>query len=333
MGLAAMAVAMVASLTLVDVADARRGGSFGSRGSRTWMAPAPSPTAPRSAAPLDRSMTPRTAPQAEPTIPARPGVPATVGQRPGLFGGMGGLFGALALGGLVGMLFGNGLGGLGGVLGLILQIGLLVLVVRFALGFLANRNRPATSPAGRGPSEAGSPSRSGLDATASPGPGSRPLNPAPASMPGQSAPNGLNQRDEIGVTEADLGTFERLLAKTQSAFGREDYAGLREIGTPEIVSYLSEELSQNATRGVRNEVSDIRLLQGDLAEAWRESDTDYATVAMRYESRDVMRDRQTGRVVEGDPGQATEATELWTFVRPRGSREWKLSAIQEAAAA
>ena len=41
-----------------------------------------------------------------------------------------------------------------------------------------------------------------------------------------------------------------------------------------------------------------------------------------------MRDRATGKVVEGDE-RLTETTELWTFVRPRGG-EWKLSAIQEA---
>jgi predicted lipid-binding transport protein (Tim44 family) len=50
---------------------------------------------------------------------------------------------------------------------------------------------------------------------------------------------------------------------------------------------------------------------------------------MRYESRDVMRDRATGNVVSGDPEAVTEATELWTFVRPRNG-DWKLSAIQPA---
>jgi len=29
-------------------------------------------------------------------------------------------------------------------------------------------------------------------------------------------------------------------------------------------------------------VSDVKLLQGDLAEAWREGDTDYASVALRF---------------------------------------------------
>jgi predicted lipid-binding transport protein (Tim44 family) len=72
----------------------------------------------------------------------------------------------------------------------------------------------------------------------------------------------------------------------------------------------------------------VRLLQGDLAEAWREGDLDYATVAMRYAIVDQLFDR-SGRPVEGSP-QPQEVTELWTFVRgPMTQRRWFLSAIQQ----
>jgi predicted lipid-binding transport protein (Tim44 family) len=78
---------------------------------------------------------------------------------------------------------------------------------------------------------------------------------------------------------------------------------------------------------VVNKVSDVKLRQGDLAEAWREDDADYATVAMRYGLTDQTFDRATGRIVEGSSAP-TEATELWTFRRePRG--KWELSAIQQ----
>jgi len=106
-------------------------------------------------------------------------------------------------------------------------------------------------------------------------------------------------------------------------------ARLWALGTPEMAGYMQEELNENASRGVVNTVSDVSLLQGDLAEAWREGSTDYATVAMRYALKDVTLDKATGRVVEGDPAGSTEATELWTFRRDRGE-PWKLSAIQQA---
>ena len=84
---------------------------------------------------------------------------------------------------------------------------------------------------------------------------------------------------------------------------------------------LGEELGQNERRGVVNHIADVKLLQGDVAESWREQGQDYATVALRFGLRDWTTDKATGAVVEGDPGRPIEATELWTFVRPRGG-EW-----------
>ena len=101
---------------------------------------------------------------------------------------------------------------------------------------------------------------------------------------------------------------------------------LRAIVTPEMLSYFSEQLADNASRGLINRVTDVKLLQGDLAEAWREGRTDYATVAMNYALKDSMVERASGRTVEG--GERTEVTELWTFMRSRGGN-WMLSAIQQ----
>ena len=94
-----------------------------------------------------------------------------------------------------------------------------------------------------------------------------------------------------------------------------------------MLSYYSEDLAANASRGVVNRISDVKLLQGDLAEAWREGDTDYASVAMRYSLNDTYVDQASGRVVEGGPD---EATEVWTFRRDRGGK-WLLSAVQQTA--
>lgn len=134
---------------------------------------------------------------------------------------------------------------------------------------------------------------------------------------------------DISLEQQDLDTFERMLTEVQEAFGREDHKALRRLVTPEMVSYLSEELAENAQKEVRNDVTDVRLLQADIAEAWNEGDNDYATAALNYESVDVVRDRNTGELVEGETEEPTETTELWTFVRPKGG-EWKLSAIQQA---
>jgi predicted lipid-binding transport protein (Tim44 family) len=121
--------------------------------------------------------------------------------------------------------------------------------------------------------------------------------------------------------------FERLLGETQAAWSNEDIARLRTLATPEMVSYFARDLEQNRARNVINKVTGTKLLQGDLAEAWREGNAEYATVAMRFSIVDKTLDRATGRLVEGSelPG---EVTEVWTFLRQRGGN-WELSAIQQ----
>ena len=96
-----------------------------------------------------------------------------------------------------------------------------------------------------------------------------------------------------------------------------------------MLSYFSEELAGNASRGVVNQISGVKLLQGDLAEAWRENGIDYATVAMRFSMIDVTRTIADGKIVDGNEHDRTEATEVWTFLRSRGGK-WILSAIQQS---
>ncbi|MFE0754577.1 Tim44 domain-containing protein [Inquilinus sp. NPDC058860] len=312
-------------LVAVDQADARRvnSGGFGSRGERTFQAPPATPTAPGTAAPIDRTMTPRT--QAAQPGQAQP-MAGVQSPAAGRFGGFGGILGGLALGGLVGMLLGHGFGGAAGLIGLVLQIGLVVLAV-MAFRRVFGRAGPAGRPAYAGPAM----SAMGGEAAGGPVPGlagsGRPRQPESSA---RAAPREGAPRDEVGLGRSDFDAFERLLGEIQAAHGAEDFAGLRARTTPEVMSYFAEELGENATRGVRNEVSDVRLLQGDLAESWREGDTDYATVAMRYSSVDATRDRATGRIVEGDAEKPTETVEIWTFARTNRA-DWKLSAVQAAA--
>jgi predicted lipid-binding transport protein (Tim44 family) len=132
----------------------------------------------------------------------------------------------------------------------------------------------------------------------------------------------------VDITQTDYQAFERLLGEIQTAYSNEDIAALRSRVTPEMLSYFSEQLSENASRGVVNQVSGVRLLQGDLAEAWREGSTEYATVAMRFGLTDRTIDRASGRLVDGSESPQ-EVTEVWTFMRvPSG--QWVLSAIQQA---
>jgi predicted lipid-binding transport protein (Tim44 family) len=307
---------LAATLALGFAGDAfaRAGGgfSFGSRGGRTFSAPSATPLAPR-AAPMERSMT-----SPNDSIFRRP-APFPQG---GFFsGGFGrGLLGGFIGAGLFGLLFGHGLfGGLGGglsILGLALQIGLLFLLFKFVMGFVRGR-RPALqgtafdSSAGQGLGQAG-PGPQGGFAGLGGGPGRR--------------------EAKLEIAPADFSVFEQRLVAIQSAYGAEDIDRLRALATPEMASYFAEELAGNAKKGLVNRISDVTFLQGDLSEAWREPQGEYATVAMRFSLIDTMADRASGKIVSGDPAAPEQATEVWTFARHVGGGpgDWKLSAIQQA---
>jgi predicted lipid-binding transport protein (Tim44 family) len=316
--LALCAMATMLTLAVTD-ADARPGGggSFGSRGSQTFSAP-PSTGTSQGARPIERSMT-------------QPGQPGALAQRPsaapnsplggGFFnrpGFLGGMFAGFLGAGLLGMLFGHGLmGGLGGfasMLGLMLQIGIIVLIGYLLWTWWQRRNQLALAS----------------------GPSLRDYNTAGASGPHMGFGGGstgappsaarVSGSDEAGLKPDDFNSFEKILSDVQAAYSAEDLGRLRTLVTPEMVSYFSEELAANASADVVNRVTDVKLLQGDLAEAWREGDTDYATVAMRYSLNDQMVERDSGRVLQGGPD---EVTETWTFMRVRGGH-WLVSAIQQS---
>ncbi|TPM40758.1 Tim44 domain-containing protein [Mesorhizobium sp. B2-3-4] len=311
------------SMVAIDHAEARRGGSFGSRGTRTFQSAPPTRTAPAPTAPVERSMTPNTG------VNSAARQPQAGPQRPGFMSGFGGtMMRGLLIGGLIGLLLGQGFGGLAGMFGFLLQALLIGGAIMLAIRFFRSQSARGPEPALAGMGNARG-SRFENRATASDETGRAGSFTIPGFGGGADGGSAATDSRDITLAQSDLDAFQQLLTEVQEAFGREDHAALRRAVTPEMVSYLSEELADNAQKGLRNEVSDVALLQADIAESWREDDRDYATAALRYESRDVMRERASGKVVEGDEDHPTETTELWTFTRQNGSN-WKLSAIQEA---
>ena len=295
-----VAALAVAALTLSpSLANARAGSGFsaGSRGFRTYSAPALTPTAPSAVAPLQRSLTPP--PQS--FGGGSPFAAPSTGRSGFASGLMGGLLGA----GIGGMLFGHGMFGGGGFgfIGFMLQLAIMFFIARWL--FRTFFRRPAL--AGVGGNSFG-----------------RMGQPAPGMMGGGG---GRPTSTPVQITPADYQAFEQILQQVQASWSAQNLQRLQTIAMPEMVSYFNEQLADHARRGVRNSVTAVHLDKGDLSEAWSEGKAEYATVAMRFSMIDVTSD-STGRVVDGDPAQRTTATEIWTFVRAPG-RQWMLSAIQQ----
>jgi predicted lipid-binding transport protein (Tim44 family) len=231
----------------------------------------------------------------------------------GRFGGFGrGFFGGLLGAGLFGLLFGHSFfGGFGGpfsLIGFLIQIGILFFLFRLAMRWFQGPQMRFAG--GYGASPAGGYASSYASA-------------APASSGGGQP---------ISLTGDDYNAFEWLLQESQLAFGAEDMERLRRVATPEMASYFAEQLAQEARRGVVNKLADVRLLKGDLSEAWADGTGEYATVAMRFSLLDWTVERDSGRLVDGDPQHPQEIAEVWTFRRDLGehAQGWRISAIQQA---
>ena len=302
--IAALAV-LVLALT-PSLADARAGSgvSSGSRGTRTYSAPPSTSTAPSTVQPMQRTITPQA-----PAPSQSPGFASPQPQLSPRGGFMSGIAGGLIGAGIGSMLFGGGGGffhgvsGFGGILGFIIQMALIFFIGRWLIRLFMNR-RPAMA---------------GGPAMFNPGANQAPPRPTGGGG-GPVAPR-------VDITPTDFQAFEKLLQSVQAAWTQHDLSTLRMVATPEMVSYFGEQLAEQTSRNERNAVTDVKLEQGDLSEAWAEDGREYATVAMRFSMLDSTRD-STGRVTAGSVDQRSMATEIWTFLRAPGGR-WVLSAIQQ----
>lgn len=293
-------------------ADARPGGgkSVGSRGANTTNSAPATNTAPRTAAPVQQPST-QPGSQVAGQSAARPGGATAASPARSGFGSMlmGGLLGA----GLFGLLSGSGLfsglGSMAGLLGFVLQLALIGGLAYFALSFFRNRNAPAMATA-----QASTATQRQSNEFARQG----------ANVGGGGAP----ALAKLNISADDFSSFERLLGNIQSAYGRQDKSALRALTTQEMFHVFDDELTSSAEKGVANRISDVKLLQGDLSEAWGEQGAEYATVAMRYAIKDTTVELSSGRELGQGPA---EVTEVWTFRRNPGANamSWKLSAIQQ----
>jgi predicted lipid-binding transport protein (Tim44 family) len=330
-----LAFVLLALAPAISEARGGRGGSMGSRGSQTYAPPPPTRVAPAPARPVERSMT-ETAPTRPGTAPPTAGAPAAgaagaagmATRSPFMTGLMGGLLGA----GLIGLLMGGGFFGAGfaGFMGLLLQLLLIGGLVWLAFR-LFRRAAPEPAPAGMTPRMADGPMQRGpipdVGANRTHGGAAGGSTQAGAFAPAMgAAAAGLTP---ISLDKADFDAFEQSLKDVQAAWSAADLRALSGLLTPEMLQYFSELLAEDASRGVRNQVTDVELEEGDLSEAWREAGRDYATVAMRFSARDVDTRLSDGAVIGGDAAERTVATELWTFVRASRGGKWLLSAIQQ----
>ena len=264
--------------------------SMGSRASRTYDRP------------IERSVTPppmTAPPMAAPVRPApMPMAPQSTGffqSHPFMSGFMGGMVGA----GIGSMLFGHpsyasyddapG----AGLLGLLLQLALVGGLIWWMLRLFRGGRNPVAQL---------------------------------VAMP-QAPQTVARVAKEFEPSDADKQIFGQILVEAQRAWTMGDIGALKQIATPEMVSYLADDLAADSSQGLRNVIEGVQLQRGDVIEAWSENNRQFATAVLTFAAKDYTVRLDTGSVVEGDPGKPVQNVEAWTFVRVPNGR-WVLSAVE-----
>ena len=109
------------------------------------------------------------------------------------------------------------------------------------------------------------------------------------------------------------------------AFAAGDLKILRSLLNDEVYDNFSAAVEQREEAEEELETTVIGIKSGDILEARLEGRMAFVTVKFQSEQVNVTRDN-SGAVVDGDPTQVTDVTDIWTFARNTRARDpnWTL---------
>ncbi len=283
---------------IVPDADAARVGGGRSLGAQRSIT-----NAPPSAAPA------RQAQQTQQAAPAKQPSAAPAGAQPQPASGLSRwapILGGLAVGGLLGAMFGGS--GIGSMLMSWLLIGFAVFAVMFLVRLLAQRRAAAGQPLQYAAGGAGYQSLGNETVAAPPPSQAAGFEGRPAAMAAPNVPAGF-----------DVGGFLRAaklnFMKLQLANDTGNLDELREFATPELYEELKKDV---LARGGHRQQTDVISLDADLLEVVSEADRHWASVRFSGQVREI-------------PAAAPEGfEEVWNLSKPvDGSSGWLLAGIQQ----
>jgi len=263
---------------------------------------------------------------------------------------MAGLMGAIA-GTMIGSMLMNAFGGMGGMGGILMLIlGAVALFAVFRM-FMARKQAPAASGIGMGRSNTydahnmngqtmnaqGRSPYSGIDAPPA----------SPTSYANQTA-----YADENDASTAYSQTREQGLAaialedptmnreklqdvlsgrffQIQEAWSSADRNTLMAATTKSMYDEFSGDLDAMQKRNEQNIIKNIVIRSFEITEAWQEGEWEFVTANINARLLDYT--QRGAQIIDGDAVNPTHFIEYWTFVRPRGKGEWKLSAVNQEA--
>lgn len=154
------------------------------------------------------------------------------------------------------------------------------------------------------------------------------LAPPPAGpLPLGQALDQLKAADKSFDEKAFLGGARAAFEIIVNAFAKGDSATLEPLLSHEVYASFAAAIRERAARHETLSTNLLTLKTVDIAEASLAADIAQVTVRFVSDQINVTRTAE-GKVVDGNPDQVEEKTDLWTFSRPVNSRDpnWTLVA-------
>lgn len=134
----------------------------------------------------------------------------------------------------------------------------------------------------------------------------------------QAADDSFDSREFVGGSRS---AFEMIV----NAFAISDTSTLKTMLSEDVLKNFEDALQQRMVAQETLETTVIGIKSADIIEAVMKNKMAVITVKFVSEQVNVTRDTE-GHVVDGDPNQVTDVTDIWTFARSVRSRNpnWKL---------
>ncbi len=123
--------------------------------------------------------------------------------------------------------------------------------------------------------------------------------------------------------------LQDLFFRVQAAWTNRSVKGIEDKITGQMNEFFTTEFESMKERGIIDYLENIAVRKVEPTEVWQETDKDYVTVLFTASLLDYTVDEKTGTVISGDKMNPVKFLEFWTFCRDIGTRQWKLSAINQ----
>jgi predicted lipid-binding transport protein (Tim44 family) len=112
--------------------------------------------------------------------------------------------------------------------------------------------------------------------------------------------------------------FEMIL----TAFAKGDAKALRPLLSDQVFENFNGALEERNRNKQRLDTTLVGILSADIVDAELAKDTNEARVSVKFVSQQISVTKdQEGRIVDGDPSEVANITDIWTFQRQVRSRD------------